>query len=319
MEWGTENLSGRLVITKDGKLGPVYHHQFEMPARNAVGPDAKRNILKAAGVFSPVRCVKHSTSLFVSTCVLPTEHFCFRDSDHSDINYEITLENDFRSIRFDASADSEENFSNCIMELTKRKYDEIQLRFCSNPGRVIHLISQVTGIQHLYLFNCHSDCEFPIFLEIGHLDQLKGLCLHGVQGDFKLSREAVEELQKLKNLETLSIQSEFPISADALPELGKLKTLKALHLDLWTNCDTEISFTVCAKALSFLTELEKLEVLSLHVRTRLSPREMKLPPNLKYLSINNKVCHLPIRSPKNNLKKSRGNCNNQPNLPNLIN
>ena len=281
MEWETENLSGRLVITKDGKLGPVYHHQFEIPALNAIGPDAKQNILKAAGVFSPARCVKHSTSLFVGSCVLPTEHFCFRDSDHSDINYEITLENDFRSIRFDASADSEENFSNCIMELTKRKYDEIQLRFCSNPGRVIHLISQVTGIQHLYLFNCHSDCEFPIFLEIGHLDQLKGLCLHGVQGDFKLSREAVEELQKLKNLETLSIQSEFPISADALPELSKLKTLKALHLDLWTNCDAEISSPAArTKALSFLTELEKLEVLTLHVRTRLSPSKMTLPPSL---------------------------------------
>jgi hypothetical protein len=148
----------------------------------------------------------------------------------------------------------------------------------------------VTGIQHLYLFNCHSDCEFPIFLEIGHLDQLKGLCLHGVQGDFKLSREAVEELQKLKNLETLSIQSEFPISADALPELSKLKTLKALHLDLWTNCDAEISSPAArTKALSFLTELEKLEVLTLHVRTRLSPSKMTLPPSLKYLELNGKV------------------------------
>lgn len=316
MEWKTENLSGRLVITKDGEHGTVYH-QFEIPARSAVGPAAKQNILKAAGVFFSVRCLKHSTSLFVDTCVLPMEYFCFRNSDHSDINYEITLENDFQSIRFDASADLGENFSNCIMEVTKRKYDEIQLRFCSNPGRVIHLISQVTEIQHLYLFNCHSDCEFPIFLEIGHLDQLKGLCLHGVQGDFKLSREAVEELQKLKNLETLSIRSEFPISPDALPELGKLKTLKALHLDLWTNFDAEISSPARTKALSFLTELEKLEVLTLHVRTRLSPSEMTLPPNLKYLSINNKVYHLPIRSPKHNLKKILGNCND--NQSKLIN
>ena len=192
--WETENLRGTLrIANRDGAA--IRRYPFEIPSDKAIGPKAKQNILEAAGISPSVRCKKHSVSFFVGSRVLPTEHFCFRNRNLPDIDYEITLENDFRSIRFDASADSEENFSNCIMEVTKRKYDEIQLRFCSNPGRVIHLISQVTGIQHLYLFNCHSDCEFPIFLEIGHLDQLKGLCLHGVQGDFKLSREAVEELQ----------------------------------------------------------------------------------------------------------------------------
>ena len=72
--WDTANLSGRLVITKDGEHGTVYYHQFKIPASKAIGPEAKQNILEAAGNLPSVRCVKHSISFFVSTRALPTEH-----------------------------------------------------------------------------------------------------------------------------------------------------------------------------------------------------------------------------------------------------
>ena len=287
--WETETLRGTLWGKNDAGSG-IYTYSFKIPAGNAVGPKAKQNILEAVGISPSVRCKKHSVSFFVGSRVLPTEHFCFRNRNLPDINYEITLENDFRTIRFDASRDPEEKFSDCLSEATKRAYNEVEFRFCSKTGRMIRLVNQVTELRHLYLFNCHHDSEFPIFQEIGQLEQLRGLCLHGAQGDFILNRSAIGELRKLKNLETLSVQSDFLVSAEALPELGTLKTLKALGLELWTNCDVEFSRKELAEALSFLPELENLEVLSLHITPRLSPRDLVLPPKLKYLEINGRVC-----------------------------
>jgi len=296
--WETENLRGTLMVKNhDGAV--IWHDSFEMPSDKTIGPDAKWNILRAAGNMAPLSdyyCVKHSISFFVSTRVLPMEHFCFRNRNLPDTNYEITLENDFRTIRFDASKGPEEKFSDCLSEATKRAYNEVEFRFCSKTGRMIRLVNQVTELRHLYLFNCHHDSEFPIFQEIGQLEQLRGLCLHGAQGDFILNRSAIGELRKLKNLETLSVQSDFLISSEALPELGTLKTLKALNLELRTNCDIEFSRKELEEALSFLPELENLEVLSLHVTPRLSPGDLVLPPKLKYLSINGKVCRLSVRA-----------------------
>ena len=304
--WETENLRGTLMISnRDGAV--IRRDSFEMPSDKAVGPDAKRNILRAAGNMAPLsdcHCVKHSTSFSLNTRFSPREHFCFRDAHLPDITYEITLENDFRTIRFDASKDPEEKFSDCLSEATKRAYNEVEFRFCSKTGRMIRLVKQVTELRHLYLFNCHHDSEFPIFQEIGQLEQLRGLCLHGAQGDFILNRSAIGELRKLKNLETLSVQSDFLISSEALPELGMLKTMKALHLELWTNCDVEISRRARMEALLFLPELENLEVLSLHVTPRLSPHDLTLPPNLKYLSINGNVCRLPVRPAKKAVLKN---------------
>ena len=185
-----------------------------------------------------------------------------------------------------------------MSEATKRAYNEVEFRFCSKTGRMIRLINQVTELRHLYLFNCHHDSEFPIFQEIGQLEQLRGLCLHGAQRDFILNRSAIGELRKLKKLETLSVQSDFLISSEALPELGTLKTLKALNLELRTNCDIEFSCKARAEALSFLRELENLEILTLQVTPQLSPGDLALPPNLKYLSINGRVCRLPVRPAK---------------------
>lgn len=295
--WETETLRGTLwIANRDGAA--IHRYPFEIPSDKAIGPKAKQNILEAAGISPSVRCKKHSVSFFVGSRVLPTEHFCFRNRNLPDIDYEITLENDFRTIRFDASKDPEEKFSDCLSEATKRAYNEVEFRFCSKTGRMIRLVNQVTELRHLYLFNCHHDSEFPIFQEIGQLEQLRGLCLHGAQGDFILNRSAIGELRKLKKMETLSVQSDFLISSEALPELGTLKTLKALNLELRTNCDFEFSCKARAEALSFLRGLENLEILTLQVTPRLLPGDLALPPNLKYLSINGRVCRLPVRPAK---------------------
>ena len=79
MEWETENLSGRLVIEKDGEHGAVYHHQFKIPASKAIGPEAKQNLLEAAECDYPdIRHTKHSKTYWVSSRIETNEQFCFR-------------------------------------------------------------------------------------------------------------------------------------------------------------------------------------------------------------------------------------------------
>ena len=58
------------------------------------------------------------------------------------------------------------------------------------------------------------------------------------------------------------------------------------------------------ETLSFLRELENLEVLTLHVTPRLSPGDLALPPKLRYLSVNGKVCRLHVRPEKKAVRKN---------------
>ena len=59
-----------------------------------------------------------------------------------------------------------------------------------------------------------------------------------------------------------------------------------------------------AETLSFLRGLENLEILTLQVTPQLSPGALALPPNLKYLSINGRVCRLPVRPKKKTVLKN---------------
>ena len=293
--WETENLRGTLwVKNHDGAV--IWHDSFEMPSDKAVGPDAKRNILDAAGcriALSDCHCVKHSITWHVYSRIFPTEHFCFCRNNLPDIRYVIELEDDFSSgITFNGTEDINEEFADCLKEIKEKQCDDVGFWFCSTPGSIIRKIRKMTDLHYLTFFNCNS-YDFPIFQEIGRLKNLRGLCLNGWQTLFDLDRAAVGELRKLKKLETLSIHFGTRIAAEALPELGSLKSLKGLNLQLGTDYMKGNDQKTSAEALSFLRELENLEVLTLQVTPRLSPRDLALPPNLKYLLINGRVCRLP--------------------------
>ena len=138
------------------------------------------------------------------------------------------------------------------------------------------------------------------------MEELRGLCLRGL-GAGVLDSVAVEKFSKLKKLESLMVGIGFPVSADALPQLGALKNLKALQLDFFGNCEIEpMRRNALAAALSSLQELKELEILILKLSPKLSPRELALPPNLKYLEINDHVFRLPIppaKSPRETTSK----------------
>ena len=295
--WETDNLRGTLWIKNDAGSG-IYTCSFKMPAGNAVGPKAKQNILEAAGNIAPLsdyRCVKHSITWHVYSRISPTEHFCFRRNDLPDIRYVIELQDDFPSrITFNGTEDIKEEYTDCLKEISEKQYDDVGFCFCSIPGSIIRKIRKMTDLHYLTFFNCNS-YDFPIFQEIGQLTNLRGLCLNGWQTLFDLDRAAVGELRKLKKLKTLSIHFGTRIAAEALPELGSLKSLKGLNLQLGTDCMKGNNQKTPAEALSFLRELETLEILTLQVMTRLSPHDLVLPPKLKYLEINDKVCRLPVR------------------------
>ena len=295
--WETENLRGTLMITiRDGAV--ILRDSFKMPSDKAVGPDAKRNSLRAAGNMAPgsdYRCVKHWITRHVYSRIFPTEHFCFCRKNLPDIRYVIELEDDFSSrITFNGTEDINEEFADCLKEIKEKQYDDVGFWFCSTPGSIIRKIREMTDLHYLTFFNCNS-YDFPIFQEIGRLKNLRGLWLNGWQTLFDLDRAAVGELRKLKKLETLSVYYGTRIDAEALPELRSLKSLKGLNLQLGTDCMKGNDQKTSAEALSFLRELENLEVLSLYVTPRLSPHDLALPPKLKYLEINDKVCRLPVR------------------------
>lgn len=307
MEWQTEKLAGHLIITKDDAPVTVHRQHFYIPASEAAGPDARRNILRCAECDYPdIRCVKHWITWRVFSRLFPVEHFCFCRNNLPDIRYVIELEDDFSTgITFNGTEDINEEFADCLKEIKEKQYDDVGFWFCSTPGSIIRKIRKMTDLHYLTFFNCNS-YDFPIFQEIGRLKNLRGLWLNGWQTLFDLDRAAVGELRKLKKLETLSIHFGTRIAAEALPELGSLKSLKGLNLQLGKDCITGNSHKTTAEALSFLPELENLEVLSLHVTPRLSPRDLALPPNLKYLSINGNVCRLPVppaKSPRKTTSK----------------
>ena len=298
--WETDNLRGTLrIANRDGAA--IHRYPFEIPSDKAIGPKAKQNILEAAGCVAPLSdyyCVKHWITWHVYSRITPTEHFCFRRNALPDIRYVIELQDDFPSrITFNGTEDINEEFADCLKEIKERQYDDVGFWFCSTPGSIIRKIRKMTDLHYLTFFNCNS-YDFPIFQEIGRLKNLRGLWLNGWQTLFDLDRAAVGELRKLKKLETLSIHFGTRIAAAALPELGSLKSLKGLNLQLGTDCMKGNNQKTPAETLSFLRGLENLEILTLQVTPQLSPGDLALPPNLKYLSINGKVCRLPVRPAK---------------------
>ena len=314
MEWQTEKLSGRVCFRKiNGE--PIYHNDFTIPASEAVGKNAKRNILGAAGVWrsADVRCVRHFVSYpIVLGQLIPSDHLIFQWKDISDIECEITL---------DAHApakfrlECEEDRQLALEEMRENHLDTLCLEFYPSPERVIEEIDQVTELRYLAL---DSSFAPSIFQTIGRLSHLRGLQLdrrerffinkrrkNGKQSleltldedDFPemiFDRAAVVELGKLEHLEVLALRNGITISDDALAELGALKNLKALYLNLSSHEFADKN--ACVEALSFLKNLNKLEYLNIttrrpHSRERLMRRDLELPPHLKYLVLEGRVYH----------------------------
>ena len=297
MEWQTEKLEAHLSIKKDGAPVTVHRQRFYIPASEATGPDARRNILRCAECDYPdIRCVKHSRSCYLTSRIELHEQFCFRRTNLPDFDYDISLGDDYSASRIAYGFDSNgypSNFPDFLKRLEENRYDDLVLSFCM-PTKILPEINRVVQLRHLTLMECYYDNSEEVFKEIGCMEQLRGLCLHGMWCGL-LDASAVGELCKLKNFETLCVRTAFPISVDAVRELGKLKNLGALHLELWGNCPIEQERRAAlVSALSSLQSLEKLEFLFLNTSPQLSPHELALPPRLKYLEVNNHVFRLPI-------------------------
>ena len=315
MEWQTEKLSGRVCFRKiNGE--PIYHsNDFEIPASEAVGKHAKKNILGAAGVWrsADARCVRHFVSYpIVLGQLIPSDHLIFRWKDISDIECEITL---------DAHApakfrlEREEDSQLALEEIRKKHLDTLCLEFYPSPERIIEEIDKITELRYLAL---DSSFAPSIFQTIGHLSHLRGLQLdrrerffinkrrkNGKQSleltldedafpEMIFDRAAVTELCKLENFEVLALRNFITITDDALAELGALKNLKALYLNLSSHEFADKS--ACVEALSFLKKLDKLEYLNIttrhpNSRERLMRRDLELPPHLKYLVLEGRVYH----------------------------
>ena len=303
MEWETEKLEGYLTITKVGEPGTVYRQRFSIPAAEAAGPDARRNILRCTGCDYPdIRCTKHSRTYGISSRIEPHERFCFRRLAFSGLEYRIALKDDYSAsdITFwpvDGCVEHPEEFPDFLKKMTDNRHDGLTLSFCALP-ELLPKINRVAQLRHLTLMESYFGNNEEVFREIGRMAQLRGLCLHGAMCGV-LETAAVGELCKLKNFETLCVHTAFPISVDAVRELEKLSNLRALHLELWGNCRIEQERRAAlVSALSSLRSLEKLEFLVLNTSPRLSVRELALPPSLKYLAVNGHVCRLPGRPGK---------------------
>ena len=314
MEWKTENLKGGISFRKrNGE--PIYSNDFEIPASEAVGKHAKRNILSAAGVWRPVdaRCVRHFVSYpIVLARVVPSEHLIFRWKDAPGIQCVINLQPDFTPAKL-FRLERKEDGQLALDGLRKKHLDTLCLDFYPSPGRIIEEAGRVTELRYLELDSSFDASTFPA---IGRLPHLRGLQLDRRERFFikkrrkngkrslELKRDddaipemifdrtAVEELRKLQNFEVLSLRNFITISDDALREIGTLKNLKALYLNLSNHEFADKS--ACIATLSFLKKLDKLEVLNITTqhpfsRARLRLRDLELPPSLKYLELEGKV------------------------------
>ena len=306
--WSAENLAGTLWIEKPKSDHPIiYRRNFTIPASDAVGPEATNRILRAAGcVHQNIRCTKHSIFWEISTRAEPHEEFCFRHADLPDIEYSVTLTDDYSGSRIEfwpgnGLVEYPKEFPEFLKQLGEKQCDDLRLSFCI-PDKLLPEINRVARLHYLTLFECYrSENSQTVFPEIGRLEQLRGLYLRG-SGWASLDADAVGELRKLENLESLRVDCGFPISIEAVRELGTLKNLKTLNLELscYTEHDSaqEVGRAELLSALSSLRSLEKLEFLVLYTGRRLSPRDLALPPKLKYLEMNRRVCRLPVRPAK---------------------
>jgi len=330
MKWQTENLSGWVDFRKLDGESICNLREFEIPASEAVGKYAKYNILDAAGVHPRVkiRCVRHFMSYpIVLARLVPSEHLVFQWQDVSGLQCVINLKPDFTPAKF--VLEREEDSQLALDELRKKHLDTLCLEFYPSPGRIIEAAGKVTELRHLEL---RSSFDASTFSAIGRLPNLRGLQLDRLERCFSkkiikngkrsleftqddvmpemiFDRAAVAELRKLQNFEVLSLRNFITISDDALREIGTLKNLKALYLNLSNHEFADKR--ACVAALSFLKKLDKLEVLNISTRypfsrDRLTVRDLELPPNLKYLSINGNVCRLPVPPAKPLRENSSG-------------
>ena len=314
MEWQTEKLSGWVDFRKLNGESICNMKEFEIPANEAVGKHAKYNILDAAGVHPHVkiRCVRHFMSYpIIWARLVPSEHLIFQWQDVSGIQCVINLQPDFTQTKF--VLEREEDSQLALDELRERHLDTLRLDFYPSPGRIIDAAGEVTELRYLEL---RSSFDASTFSAIGRLPHLRGLQLDRRERYFskenikkrkrslEITRDdeampemifdcaAVAELRKLQNFEFLSLRNHITISDDALREIGTLKNLKALYLNLSNHEFADKSSRVAS--LSFLKKLDKLEVLNIFTRypfscDRLTPRELELPPRLKYLELEGRV------------------------------
>ena len=306
MEWQTEKLTGWICFRKLNKE-TIYSNDFKIPASEAVGKHANRNILSAAGVWRPAdaRCVRHFVSYpIVLGQLIPSGHLIFRWKDISDIECEITLDA-HTPAKFRLGREEDSQFA--LEEIRENHLDTLCLEFFPSPKQIIEEIDKITELRYLAL---DSSFAPSIFRTIGHLSHLRGLQLDrrerffinkrrkkGKQSleltldedafpEMIFDRAAVTELGKLENFEVLALRNGINISDDALREIGTLKNLKALYLNLFNQKFADKR--ACAAALSFLTRLTKLEYLTVHSSFELSPHDLKLPSSLKHLQLNTK-------------------------------
>ena len=301
MEWQTGVLDGVLEI-RNNKDDLIYYRTFKLPAKEAVGQEAEAKILEAAGVFFSPRCVRRFTFCpIINARLTPQEHFVFRRKSLPYVKYMIALapEGDSASA-FSPNADDDFQLT---LDALKRSPDKsLTLEDFQSPGKMIDAVGKVTDLHYLTLTYCHNVCNDRIFPAIGHLKSLRGLDMNQWNEDVIFDLAAVAELRKLKQLEVLALRCGIIFSDEALRELGTLKNLKALCLKLSGHEFADRG--ACIEMLSFLKELDHLEYLNITTPFRLSrkkcltPRDLALPPSLKYLELEEKIYRLPIRPAK---------------------
>ena len=314
MEWETEKLSGWVDFRKLDGESICNLRRFEIPASEAVGKYAKYNILSAAGVWpsANIRCVRHFVSHSILLArVITSEHFVFHWQDIAEIKCEIGLR--------PSSARAQELKSTCgddlqsaLDAMQQNRNDALFLgsRIYS-PAQIIEAADRVTELHRLRL----ESCDDATFSAIGRLRELRGLELENptkihvekIKKNGKQIERFVEdekqnvvifdaaaagELRKLEHLEVLSLRNGITVTNDAFQEIGALKNLKALHLNLADHQFRDRN--ACAAALAFLKELDQLEYAEIvtpfaRSRARLRPRDLELPPSLKYLQLDGRV------------------------------
>lgn len=291
MKWQTEVLDGVLEICNNND-DLIYHRTFKLPAKDVIGQDAEEKILEAAGVFLSPRCVRHFTFCpIINARLTPHEHFVFRRKSLPYVKYMIALapEGDSASA-FSPKADDDFQFT--LDALKKSPDKSLTLEDLQSPGQMIDAVGKVTDLHYLTLLYCHNIGNYPIFPAIGSLKSLRGLDINQWNENMIFDLAAVAELRKLKQLEVLALRHGIIFTDEALRELGTFKNLRALCLNLFGHefADRE----ACVAMLAFLKGFDNLEYLRItspfaHSRKKhLTPRDLQLPPNLKYLVLDGK-------------------------------
>ncbi len=299
MEWQTEKLICRCAQEKFAEYIPCVA-EFEIPADDVQGKNAKKNLLHAAEKYlatpeCDLRLVRHNVDhTVISAKVAPIEFFTFKHRQ-TPTKYIFSLKEINTTPIFANDGDSKI----FLAELKKNRSDALQLKSCRAPKRIIRAAGDAVELHYLTLKSCYHVDNAPIFPEIGRLKNLRGLDLDQlhdkVRGCIVFDSNAAAEFSKLENLEVLALRNGIIYTDEALAALGKFKKLKALHLFLLNH--PFIDKRACLETLSFLPELNDLEYLRIETRfamtsQRLDSRDLSLPPNLKYLKLDGICCRI---------------------------